>query len=83
MQKSTLGILAVLFMSPVAPALAQVGKSPEVATVVSAVEIEKVVSAPGGGDREIKIVDHIEYVSMRPDPEKALPAGYVNPALKK
>ena len=187
MQKSTLGILAVLFMSSVAPAVAQVGKSLEVATVVSAAEIEKVVSAPGGGDREIKIVDlgkynigiavlrrgatkpgaplgainhtkvtevyyvvsgsgtlvtggevkdirpiaadselvttivgpgnnatfvkpaqsqvlrtgdmvvipaglyhgfsevpdHIEYVSMRPDPEKALPAGYVNPALKK
>ena len=27
------------------------------ATIVSAEEIQKVVSAPGGGDREIKIVD--------------------------
>lgn len=187
MQKATLGVLTVLFTSSVALTLSQSGKSPESATFVSAAEIEKVVSAPGGGDREIKIVDlgkynigiavlrrgatksgtplgainhtkvtevyyvvsgsgtlitggdvkdikpiaadselvttvvgpgnnatfvkpamsqvistgdvvvipagvyhgfsevpdHIEYVSMRPDPEKALPAGYVNPALKK
>jgi mannose-6-phosphate isomerase-like protein (cupin superfamily) len=159
----------------------------DVATIVSAEEIQKVVSAPGGGDREIKIVDmgkynlgvavlrraatrpgapsnainhtkvtevyyvvsgsgtlvtggevekvtpiaadnelvttivgpgnnavfkkpaqtrkiaagdvviipagvyhgfsevpeHIEYVSIRPDMEKVLPAGYINPALKK
>lgn len=186
MQRASLGVLAVLFATSVAPAFAQSGKSPESATVVSAAEIEKVVSAPGGGDREIKILDlgkynigiavlrrgaikpgalgainhtkvtevyyvvsgsgtlitggevkdikpiaadselvttvvgpgnnatfvkpamsqvissgdvvvipagvyhgfsevpdHIEYVSMRPDPEKALPGGYVNPALKK
>jgi quercetin dioxygenase-like cupin family protein len=30
-----------------------------------------------------EVPDHIEYVSVRPDPEKVLPAGYVNPALKK
>jgi mannose-6-phosphate isomerase-like protein (cupin superfamily) len=29
-----------------------------------------------------EVPDHIEYVSVRPDPEKVLPGGYVNPALK-
>jgi mannose-6-phosphate isomerase-like protein (cupin superfamily) len=29
------------------------------------------------------VPDHIEYVLVRPDVEKVLPAGYVNPALKK
>jgi mannose-6-phosphate isomerase-like protein (cupin superfamily) len=29
-----------------------------------------------------EIADHIDYVSMRPDVEKVLPAGYVNPAIK-
>ena len=30
-----------------------------------------------------EIPDHIEYVSVRPDLEKVLPAGYISPALKK
>jgi quercetin dioxygenase-like cupin family protein len=30
-----------------------------------------------------EIPDHIEYLSVRPDVEKVLPAGYVNPTLKK
>ena len=30
-----------------------------------------------------EVPDHIEYVSIRPDLEKVLPGGYVNPALKK
>jgi hypothetical protein len=29
------------------------------------------------------VPDHIEYVLIRPDVEKVLPAGYVNPAVKK
>ena len=29
------------------------------------------------------VPDHIEYVSVRPDLDKVLPAGYVNPALQK
>jgi mannose-6-phosphate isomerase-like protein (cupin superfamily) len=29
-----------------------------------------------------EVPDHIKYVSVRPDPDKALPGGYVNPALK-
>lgn len=30
-----------------------------------------------------EIPDHIEYVSVRPDPNRVLPAGYVAPALRK
>jgi mannose-6-phosphate isomerase-like protein (cupin superfamily) len=30
-----------------------------------------------------QIKDHVTYISVRPDPDKVLPAGYVNPALKK
>ena len=30
-----------------------------------------------------EIPDHLEYVSVRPDVEKVLPGGYVNPSLKK
>ena len=30
-----------------------------------------------------EVPDHIEYVLVRPDVEKVLPAGYVNPILKK
>ena len=29
------------------------------------------------------IADHVDYLSVRPDPDRVLPAGYVNPALKK
>jgi hypothetical protein len=29
-----------------------------------------------------QIADHVTYVSVRPDPDRVLPAGYVNPALK-
>lgn len=28
-----------------------------------------------------KIADHVDYLSVRPDPDKVLPAGYVNPSL--
>jgi hypothetical protein len=31
----------------------------------------------------IQIADHVDYLSVRPDPDRVLPAGYVNPALKK
>ena len=30
-----------------------------------------------------EIPDHLDYVAVRPDVEKVLPAGYVNPALKR
>lgn len=29
-----------------------------------------------------EIPDHIEYITVRPDPERVLPAGYVYPALR-
>jgi len=29
------------------------------------------------------ITDHVDYLSVRPDPDKVLPSGYVNPAIKK
>jgi len=29
------------------------------------------------------IADHVDYLSVRPDPDRILPAGYVNPSLKK
>lgn len=28
------------------------------------------------------VTDHVNYLSVRPDPDRVLPAGYVNPALK-
>jgi mannose-6-phosphate isomerase-like protein (cupin superfamily) len=31
----------------------------------------------------IKIADHVDYLSVRPDPDRVLPAGYVNPAISK
>jgi mannose-6-phosphate isomerase-like protein (cupin superfamily) len=29
------------------------------------------------------IADHVDYLSVRPDPDRVLPAGYVHPAIKK
>jgi mannose-6-phosphate isomerase-like protein (cupin superfamily) len=29
------------------------------------------------------ITDHVDYLSVRPDPDRVLPAGYVNPAIAK
>jgi mannose-6-phosphate isomerase-like protein (cupin superfamily) len=29
------------------------------------------------------IIDHVDYLSIRPDPERVLSAGYVNPSLQK
>jgi len=29
------------------------------------------------------IADHVDYLSVRPDPDRVLPAGYVHPTLKK
>jgi hypothetical protein len=30
-----------------------------------------------------EIPDHIEYVSVRPDLDEVLPAGYISPAIRK
>ena len=53
MQRMMLGLVALVVV--LAPSFAQAQN--DVATIVSAEEIQKVVSAPGGGDREIKILD--------------------------
>ena len=29
----------------------------------------------------IKVSDHVDYLSVRPDPDRVLPAGYVNPTI--
>jgi mannose-6-phosphate isomerase-like protein (cupin superfamily) len=29
------------------------------------------------------VTDHVDYLSVRPDPDRVLPAGYVNPAIRK
>ncbi len=31
----------------------------------------------------VEIADHVTYLSIRPDPDRVLPAGYVNPAIAK
>jgi hypothetical protein len=31
----------------------------------------------------VDIIDHVDYLSVRPDPERVLAAGYVNPAVSK
>jgi mannose-6-phosphate isomerase-like protein (cupin superfamily) len=31
----------------------------------------------------VEIPDHVNYLSIRPDPDRVLPAGYVNPAVAK
>ena len=51
---------------------------------VRAVAAGDVIIIPAGvyhGWREVP--DHVEYVSIRPDLDKVLPAGYINPVLKK
>src|SRR5499427_11163246 len=53
MQRMMLGVAALMIVLAPSAALAQ----NDVATIVSADEIQKVVSAPGGGDREVKILD--------------------------
>jgi mannose-6-phosphate isomerase-like protein (cupin superfamily) len=30
----------------------------------------------------VEIPDHVKYLSVRPDPDRVLPAGYVNPAIE-
>ena len=38
------------------------------------------------GRHEMKarlIADHVDYLSVRPDPDRVLAAGYVNPMIKK
>lgn len=31
----------------------------------------------------VEVEDHVTYLSVRPDPDRVLPAGYINPVLKR
>jgi len=41
-----------------------------------------VIIPPGVGHGWTDITDHVTYLSVRPDPDHVLPAGYVNPHIK-
>jgi quercetin dioxygenase-like cupin family protein len=57
MTKKVLGVLAALVTVAAVTTFSQSGNTPTTPTVVTAEEIETVVKAPPGGDREVKIVD--------------------------
>ncbi len=61
MRREILGALAVLVAVATATTFSQSGKTPTTVTYVTAEDIDTVVKAPGGGDREIKIVDMGRY----------------------
>lgn len=42
-----------------------------------------IIIPPGVFHSWTGITDHVDYLSVRPDPDHVLPAGYVNPAIKK
>jgi mannose-6-phosphate isomerase-like protein (cupin superfamily) len=42
-----------------------------------------IIIPPGVAHGFSEVKDHITYLSVRPDPDHILPAGYVHPALKK
>jgi quercetin dioxygenase-like cupin family protein len=81
MQRMMLGVVALVLA--LAPSMAFSQGQNDVATIVSAEEIQKVVSAPGGGDREIKIVDMGKYnlgvaVLRRAATKPGAPMGAIN-----
>jgi hypothetical protein len=41
-----------------------------------------IIIPPGVAHGWTGIADHVTYLSVRPDPDHVLPAGYVNPAIK-
>lgn len=52
--------------------------------VVRVVSAGDVVVIPAGTFHGWKVVpEHVTYLSIRPDPDRVLPVGYLNPALKK
>ena len=61
MRRGIARVVAVLFTGATATTFSQSGTSTTLATYVTAEEIDTVVKAPGGGDREIKIVDVGKY----------------------
>lgn len=42
-----------------------------------------IIIPPGVFHGWTEITDHVDYLSVRPDPDRVLPAGYVNPVIKK
>jgi mannose-6-phosphate isomerase-like protein (cupin superfamily) len=44
---------------------------------------DMIIIPPGVYHGFTDVTDHVEYVSVRPDPDHVLPAGYVHPLLKK
>ena len=42
-----------------------------------------IIIPPGVAHGWTGIADHVTYLSVRPDPDHVLPAGYVNPAIQK
>ena len=59
-------------------AFAQNGAAPTIAFDITKAEIPNQV-AHGWS----QITDHVTYLSVRPDPDRVLPAGYVYPLLLK
>jgi quercetin dioxygenase-like cupin family protein len=83
MHKGHLTVLGILFTLIAGVAFSQSGVPPTLATDVTAAEIQKVVNAPGGGDRPVKIVDmgkyNISVAVLRRDATKpGAPAGAIN-----
>ncbi len=42
-----------------------------------------IIIPPGVPHGWVDIIDHVDYLSVRPDPERLIAAGYVHPALQK
>ena len=43
-----------------------------------------IVAAMGRHEMKARLIaDHVDYLSVRPDPDRVLAAGYVNPLIKK
>ena len=42
-----------------------------------------IIIPPGVLHAFSQITDHVTYLSVRPDPDRVLPGGYVNPLLVK
>jgi hypothetical protein len=52
--------------------------------VMKAVKTGDIIIIPAGVPHGwTDITDHVDYLSVRPDPDRVLPAGYVHPAIKK
>ena len=63
------------------PSLGGVVKSGFVSRMVKPGDI--VVIPPNVFHGWAQVDEHVDYLSVRPDPDHVLPAGYVNPAIKK